>query len=211
MFANTVTASRRADPVNTAVGMAALTGYLSSRRDNNSALIAEISASTACTCSPCPIRARTASTRPDGTYLSPLRPAVLGAKYAYGPCGSPAAQRQPTLPQRRVCCTSDPASTCSTSPSRNANRRRRPTKLRVDTMERSFLCLLITQECVASRHDNQQPRIARVTTFRAANPSVDNRCRCGASPRSVQDRGSVICPPTPPEQTNTASPPRRLT
>jgi hypothetical protein len=49
MFANTATASRRADPINTAIGMAALTGYLSSRRDNNSALIAEISASTACT------------------------------------------------------------------------------------------------------------------------------------------------------------------
>ena len=48
ILASAATASARAGPASTA----ALTGYRSSLRASNSALIAEISASTACTCSP---------------------------------------------------------------------------------------------------------------------------------------------------------------
>jgi len=66
-------------------------------------------------------------------------------------------QRQPGLPQRRVCSTSDPASSASTSPSRAANRRRRVNSARVDKLDRSFLFSLITQEHVVIRHDNQRP------------------------------------------------------
>ena len=46
---------------------APVTGYSSSRRASSSALIAEISPSTACTCSPRPSRARTAATNSPGT------------------------------------------------------------------------------------------------------------------------------------------------
>ena len=112
----------------------------------------------------------------------------------------------PACPQRRVCSTNDPASTCSTSPSRAASRRRRASSAaRRRGRDRSFLCAFITQECDVSRHDNQQPRIARVTADSSARPSIDNRCARGGSPRSVHDRGTVIWPPTPPEHTNTAS------
>jgi hypothetical protein len=48
MFASAATASARAGPASTAPS----TGYRSSLRASSSALIAEISASTACTCSP---------------------------------------------------------------------------------------------------------------------------------------------------------------
>ena len=48
MLASAATASARAGPASTA----ALTGYLSSRLASSSALIAEISASTASACSP---------------------------------------------------------------------------------------------------------------------------------------------------------------
>jgi hypothetical protein len=59
---------------------AALTLYPSSRRASTSALIAEISASTASICSPRRRWSRTASTRPDGTYFSRPRPRARGAK-----------------------------------------------------------------------------------------------------------------------------------
>ena len=44
-----------------------------------------------------------------------------------------------------------------------------------------------------------------------ASPSADSRRGSGGSPRSVHACGSVICPLTPPEHTNTVSAPRRLT
>ena len=80
MFATTATASVRADPVHTAVAVAALIVYRSSRLASSSALIAEISASSVATCSPRASRARTAATRLAGTYLAPPRPAGFGAK-----------------------------------------------------------------------------------------------------------------------------------
>jgi hypothetical protein len=79
MLASTVTASARKDPVNPALG-AAVIGYLSSRLASSSVLIAEISASTASTCSPRARPARTTATRFDGTYLDRPRPAVFAAK-----------------------------------------------------------------------------------------------------------------------------------
>jgi hypothetical protein len=80
MLASTVTASARNDPVNTARGVAAVTGYLSSRLASSSVLIAEISASTAPTCSPRARPARTTATRFEGTYFDRPRPAVFAAK-----------------------------------------------------------------------------------------------------------------------------------
>src|SRR6185437_13447052 len=81
----------------------------------------------------------------------------------------------------------------------------------VDRPDTSFLGSFITQEYPATRHDNQQPWIARVTANNSARPSADNRSPRGASPRPVHDRGRVTWPLTPPEHTNTKSPPRRLT
>src|SRR6202008_1453640 len=66
-------------------------------------------------------------------------------------------------------------------------------------------------EYVVTRHDNQQPRMARVTAARSASPSTDNRRVDGAAPRSIHDSGRVICPPPRPAHTNTAPAPRRLT
>jgi Transposase DDE domain len=80
MLANTFTASRRAGPANTDPGAAAVTAHRSSRRASNSALIAEISASSVATCSPRASRARTTATRPAGTYRARRRPAGFGAK-----------------------------------------------------------------------------------------------------------------------------------
>src|SRR5262249_40371723 len=79
-------------------GAATLTGHRSSRRASSSALIAEISAITAATCSPRASRARTATTSPAGTYRARPRPAGFGVKYAYGPCGSPPAHRHSARP-----------------------------------------------------------------------------------------------------------------
>ncbi len=79
MFANTCTASARAAPASTVPGAAA-TGHRSSRRVSSSALIAEISATTAATCSPRASRARTAATSPAGTYRARPRPAGFGVK-----------------------------------------------------------------------------------------------------------------------------------
>jgi hypothetical protein len=53
-----------------------------------------------------------------------------------------------------------------------------------------------------------QRAAARLTT---AQSWADSRPASGNSPRSVRDPGSVICPPTPPEQTNTTAGPRLLT
>ncbi len=69
MLASTATASARAGPGKTAP----VTVYSSSRRASSSALIAEISASTASTCSPRLRWPRTVSTSPAGTY--PAAPA----------------------------------------------------------------------------------------------------------------------------------------
>ncbi len=80
MLASTVTASARNDPASTALDEAAVISYLSSRRASSSVLIAEISASTASTCSPRATLARTTATRFDGTYFDRPRPAVFAAK-----------------------------------------------------------------------------------------------------------------------------------
>ena len=48
---------------------------------------------------------------------------------------------------------------------------------------------------------------ARDSVSSAASPSADSRQASGGSPRSVHASGSVICPLTPPEQTNTVPPP----
>jgi hypothetical protein len=80
MLASTVTASARKDPVNPELGATTVIGYLSSRLASSSVLIAEISASTASTCSPRARLTRTTATRFDGTYLDRPRPAVFAAK-----------------------------------------------------------------------------------------------------------------------------------
>ena len=80
MLASTITASARAQPASTALGAAAVIGWLSSRRASNSALIAEISASTASTCSPRARPARTTATSAEGTYLDRPRPAARAVK-----------------------------------------------------------------------------------------------------------------------------------
>jgi hypothetical protein len=99
MFANTVTASACAE---NGAGRQAPMAQFRSRRASSSRLIAEISASTACTCSLRRSRARTAATRSAGTYRNLPRPCGRGDRYTYGPCGSPSAQRQSGLPQRRA-------------------------------------------------------------------------------------------------------------
>ena len=212
MFATTCTASARAAPANTDPGAAAI-GHRSSRRANSSALIAEISAITTATCSPRATRARTAATRPAGTYRARPRPPGFGVKYAYGPCRWPPAHRQSARPHRRVCSVNEPTNTPATSGSRAASRARRATSADVDMSASAplFLCVFTTQECDANSHDDQQPRIARVTAARSARPWTDNRCAPGGSPRSVHDSGSVTCPPTAPAHTNTRPAPRRLT
>ena len=80
MFAHTVTASVRKDPINPEVGVAAVIGYVSSRLASSSVLIAEISASTVSTCCARANRARTAVIKLDGTYFIRPRPAVFGTK-----------------------------------------------------------------------------------------------------------------------------------
>ena len=206
MFANTVTASSRASPT-TGLGAAAVIGYPSSRRASSSVLIAEISASTAARLS---VRSHAAAhhlqqrrghiPRPPPT--SRLRREVdIGAmRFALGAAAAGLAAPPGLFHQR-------PHQQPCTSPSRATSRRRRSNSVRVDTLDRSFLCVIITQEYVAARHDDQQPRIARVTAPSAANPSADNRCRRTGSPRSVHASGTVIWPLTPPEHTNTVSPP----
>jgi hypothetical protein len=210
MLATAATASARAGPDRTT----ALTGSDSSRRASSSALIAEISASSCSISSPLRRYRRTTPARGAGTYLSRPRAAVFGAKKAYGPCGSPPAHRQPGLPHRRVCSVSEPDSTCSAPPSRAARARRRDSSRRVGMPARlvssSFFCSLITKEYAVARHDNQRPCSARVAAPSAASPSADSRPVPGGSPRSVHACGSVICPLTPPAQTNTVSAPRRL-
>src|SRR6266566_7536828 len=206
MLASTATASARAGPARTM----AFTPYCSSRLASSSALIAEISASTASICSPRRRWPRATSTRAAGTYVSRLRPRNRAAKYTYGPCGSPSAHRQPALPHRRVCSTSDPASTCSTSPTRPASARRRASSCRTGIAVRSFLCSLITQEIASISHGNQRPSSTRASVSSAASPSADSRQASGGSLRSVHPPGSVICPLSPPEQTNTTPSSRRL-
>ena len=76
--ATTCTASVRAAPANTTSDAAAGTGHRSSRRASSSALIAEISAITAATCSPRASHPRTAATSPSGTYRARPRPAGFG-------------------------------------------------------------------------------------------------------------------------------------
>ena len=98
MFATTCTASVRAAPANTTSDAAAGTGHRSSRRASSSALIAEISAITAATCSPRASHARTAATSPAGTYRARPRPAGFGVKYdvrAVRLSGRAAAPRPP--------------------------------------------------------------------------------------------------------------------
>src|SRR5216684_331542 len=213
MLASAATASARAGPDRTA----APTGYFSSRRASSSALIAEISASSCSISSPLRRYRRTTPARDAGTYLSRPRAAVLGAKKAYGPCGSPPAHRQPALPHRRVCSVSEPDSTCPAPPSRAARARRRDSSRRVGRPARPvpvstvFFCSFITKEYAAARHDNQRPCSARVAAPSAASPSADSRPVPGGSPRSVHDSGSVIDPWAPPAQTNTVSAPRRFT
>src|SRR5216684_4742447 len=210
MLASAATASARAGPDRTA----APTGYRSSLRASSSVLIAEISASNCSISSPLRRYRRTTPARDAGTYLSRPRAAVFGAKKAYGPCGSPRSHRQPALPHRRVCSVSDPDSTCSAPPSRAARARRRDSSRRVGVPARLvsflFFCSLITKEYVAARHDNQRPCSARVVAPSAASPSADSRRASGGSPRSVHASGSVTCPLSPPEQTNTTAPARRL-
>ena len=74
MLASAATASARAGPASTA----ALTGYRSSLRASSSALIAEISASTASTSVPRRRQRRTAPASAAGTYLARPRPAGAG-------------------------------------------------------------------------------------------------------------------------------------
>ncbi len=211
MLASTWTASARDAPVNATGGAAAGTGHRSSRRANNSALIAEICSTATESCSPRASHPRTAATSASGTYRAMPRPAVFGVKYTYGPCGSPAAQRHPGLPHRRVCSTSDPSSVCSTSGNARASRARRASSARVDRPDKSALCVFITQDYAVAAHRDQQPRTARVTTDNSIRPSTESRCSAGGSARSVHDHGTVTCPPTPPEHTNTGAPARRLT
>src|SRR5208283_3600900 len=210
MLASAATASARAGPHRTA----ASTGYRSSLRASSSALIAEISASSCSISSPLRRYRRTTPARDAGTYLSRPRAAVFGAKKAYGPCGSPPAHRQPALPHRRVCSVSEPDSTCSAPPSRAATARRRDSSRRVVMPARpassGFFCSLITKEYAAARHDDQRPCSARVAAPSAVSPSADSRPGPAGSPRSVHACGSVICPLSPPAQTNTVSAPRRL-
>ena len=214
MLATTATASARADPIST-VGGAAAIAHRSSRRASSSALIAAISVITAPTCSPRASRARTAATKPAGTYRARPRPAGFGVKYAYGPCGSPAVHRQPARPHRRVCSVNDPTNMPSTSGSRAASRARRATSADVDRSANAspppVLCVSITQDYAANSHDDQQPSIARVTAARSAKPATDNRCANAGSLRSVHECGSVTCPLAAPAHTNTTSVPRRLT
>ena len=80
MFASTVTASSRKATASTGLGAAAVIGYRSSRLASSSALIAEISASTASTSAPVRTQRRTTSTSAAGTYRSRPRPAGFGAK-----------------------------------------------------------------------------------------------------------------------------------
>ena len=214
MLATTCTASARAAPTST-VGGAAAIDHRNSRRASSSALIAAISEITAATCSPRASRARTAATRPAGTYRARPRPAGFGVKYAYGPCGSPPAHRQPARPHRRVCSVNDPTNTPSTSGSRAASRARRATSADVDMSASAsplpILCVCITQDYAAASHDDQQLSIARVTAARSARPATDNLCATAGSLRSVHECDSVTCPPTAPAHTNTTSVPRRLT
>jgi hypothetical protein len=126
----------------------------------------------------------------------------------YGPCGSPSAHRQPGRPHRRVCSTTEPASTCCTSPSRAASRRRRASSARVEASV--TLYVFTTQDDAPHATHDQQPSIPRVTPASAANPAADRRNSPGSPPRSVQDRGSVTCPLAPSEHTSTESAPRFL-
>ena len=95
MFANTVTASPRKASARTGLGAAPVIGYLSSRLASSSALIVEISASTASTSVPVCTQRLTTSSSAAGTYRSRPRPAVFGAKYDIGAVrfalGAPAA------------------------------------------------------------------------------------------------------------------------
>ena len=75
MLASAATASARAGPARTAP-----TGYRSSLRASSSALIAEISASTASACSPWRRQRRTTPASAAGTYRARPRPAGRGVK-----------------------------------------------------------------------------------------------------------------------------------
>ena len=209
MLANTVTASAREAPASTGLGAAAVIGYPSSRRASSSALIAEISASTALDLltAYAAARAPPPPAPPAHTAAAPDQPFrrevdVGAVRFALG---AAAAGR----PHRRVCSTSDPVSTSSArrpaAPPADAAAPATPASTR--STDRSCVSF-ITQEYVVTRHDNQQPRIARVTPPSVGQtPRTDNRCRrTGGSPRSVHDRGTVTCPPTPPAHTNTVSP-----
>ena len=211
MLANTVTASSRKASPSTGLGAAAVIGYPSSRLPSSSVLIAETSASTA-SISVTGMHAAAHHIQqrrghiPQPPPTSRLRREVRHRGHAVRPrrSGSRPCRSGGSVPPATRPAAAPP------SPSRATSRRRRSNSVRVDTLDRSFLCVIITQEYVAARHDDQQPRIARVTAPSAANPSADNRCRRTGSPRSVHASGTVIWPLTPPEHTNTVSPARRL-
>src|SRR5439155_10543705 len=110
---------------------------------------------------------------------------------------------------RRDCPASDPASTCSTSPSRPASARRRALSCSAGIRARSFLCAFITQESALPGHRNQRPSIERASVSSAASPSAERRPPAGDATRSVHDSKTVTRPSEALSQARTTWPPRR--
>jgi hypothetical protein len=177
MFACTATASARAEDQN----WLAVIAYSNSRRVSSSALIAEISANTACTCSPRRSRARTAATSSAGTYRSRPRPA---GRREVGIRAVRLAGHAPTvwlaaaaglLHQRPGQHVLDLAESCrEPTPTRQQCPRRQ-------ARQQCLVCIHHTNHA-AARQGDQRPRIARVAAASSANPLADNRCEAAALP-----------------------------
>src|ERR1700682_543591 len=111
MLASTVTASPRKAMASTGLGAAAVIGYVSSRLARSSALIAEISATTASTSVPVCTQRCTTSISAGGTHRS-RPPAAQPCPNAVSP---PPAPRPAAAPRRRAGPPSDAAAPATTA------------------------------------------------------------------------------------------------
>ena len=210
MFANTVTASPRKGSPTTGLGAGAVIGYRSSGLASSSALIAEISASTALhlgtgahaaahhldQCGghvpqPPPSQRSSARSRHRGRAVRPRR---TGSRPCRTAGSAPPATRPTAAPRRRAGPPADAAAPATTG--------------WTDSTDRS---------CVYSSHKIMPASAMSINNSQSACHR-DERGKTrhrqpmlpAGSPRSVHARATVIWPVSPPEHTNTMSPPRRL-
>ena len=208
MLASTVTASSRKAMASTRLGAAAVIGYPSSRLASSSALIAEISASTASTSVPVCTQRRTTCQRPGRTAAAPTgrprREVDIGAmQFALrAPAASLAAppcllHQRPGQQLLRAAEPGPPADAAAPTTTAWTDSTDRSCVYSSHKIMPSSAMSISNSQCACHRGERGQTRHRQSILRRWLTTSV-HAC------------GTVIWPPTPPEHTNTVSPARRL-